>query len=249
MRGTHERKAHMYELLDKVIGAHGGMDRWRHYSSLTVSLVTGGGLFPLKGILQDSQSREQTISLHEERGSLQPYGQPDWHTSFTPSRIAIENSAGALVRELPNPRASFDGHSLLTPWNPLQRAYFNGYAMWTYLTTPFLLAMPGFEVEEIDPWVEGEERWRVLRASFPDSIASHSRVQEFFFGGDFLLRRHDYHVDVAGGFAAAQLVSDYMDSSGLKFPSKRRAYFQGPDMKPVRELLAVSIDLRAFRLQ
>jgi hypothetical protein len=83
----------------------------------------------------------------------------------------------------------------------------------TYLTTPFLLAMPGFEVSEVDPWREGDERWRVLRARFPDegderwrvlrarfpdSIASHSPVQHFYFGEDFLLRRHDYDVDVAG---------------------------------------------------
>jgi hypothetical protein len=30
-------------------------------------------------------------------------------------------------------------------------------------------------------------------------------VQDFFFGEDFLLRRHYYSVDVAGGFGAAQL--------------------------------------------
>jgi hypothetical protein len=31
----------------------------------------------------------------------------------------------------------------------LDRAYFNGYALWTYLTTPFLFALPGFGVDEI----------------------------------------------------------------------------------------------------
>ena len=33
-----------------------------------------------------------------------------------------------------------------TPWDPLHRAYFNGEALWTYLTTPFLLAMDGVRV-------------------------------------------------------------------------------------------------------
>jgi hypothetical protein len=73
----------------------------------------------------------------------------------------------------------------------------------TYLTTPFLLAEPGFTVAEIAPVQEGEETWRCLRATFPDSIATHSREQDFYFGPDGLLWRHDYHVDVAGGFAAA----------------------------------------------
>jgi len=49
-----------------------------------------------------------------------------------------------------------------TPWDPLQRAYFNGYALWTYLTTPFLLAMNGVGVEEIEPWKKGLEKRCVL---------------------------------------------------------------------------------------
>ena len=46
---------------------------------------------------------------------------------------------------------------MTTPWDALHRAYFNGYALWTYLTTPFLLAMDGVRVEETEPWQEGSE--------------------------------------------------------------------------------------------
>ena len=59
------------------------------------------------------------------------------------------------------------------------------------------------ECGSVDP--TRDEIWRGLRATFPDSIATHSREQDFYFGPDGLLRRRDYHVDVAGGFAAAQL--------------------------------------------
>jgi hypothetical protein len=134
-----------------------------------------------------------------------------------------------------------------TPWDPLHRAYFNGYAMWTYLTTPFLMATPGFKVTEISPWREGGELWRGLRARFPDHIASHSKEQDFYFGDDLLLRRHDYHVDVAGGFPAAQYVHNFVEVHGLRFPTKRRAYVRGPDLQPIHDLLMVSIDLRDFR--
>jgi hypothetical protein len=68
---------------------------------------------------------------------------------------------------------------LETPWDPLHRAYFSGYAMWTYLNTPFLMALPGFEVEEVAPWREGEKTWRVLRTRFPAAIPSHCPTQEF----------------------------------------------------------------------
>jgi hypothetical protein len=43
-----------------------------------------------------------------------------------------------------------------------------------------------------------------LRARLPDAIASHSTDLDFYFSADGLLRRHDYHVEVAGGFPAAQ---------------------------------------------
>jgi hypothetical protein len=65
--------------------------------------------------------------------------------AFAPSRVAIETATGAVVQERHDPRASFTGHVMNTPWDPLHLAYFNGYAMWTYLTTPFFMAMPDFK--------------------------------------------------------------------------------------------------------
>jgi hypothetical protein len=238
----------MSELLDLVIQAHGGLDRWNKFNRVTATIITGGGLWPMKGLEQDSNPREMTVTLHEETASVSPFGQPDWRTAFTPDRIAIETITGAIISERSNPRAAFAGHVIDTPWDPLHRAYFNGYAMWTYLTTPFFMTMPGFEVVEISPWQEGGELWRGLRVRFPDEIASHSKEQDFYFGDDFLLRRHDYHVDVAGGFPAAQYVHDIVEVDGLRFPTKRRAYLRGPNLKPIRDLLMVSIDLSNFRL-
>ena len=65
------------------------------------------------------------------------------------------------------------------------------------------MTMDGVRVQEIEPWREGPEKWRVLRAHFPGSIETHSLVQDFFFGDDLELRRHDYNVNIAGGFAAS----------------------------------------------
>jgi hypothetical protein len=112
----------------------------------------------------------------------------------------------------------------------------------TYLTTPFLLAMDGVRVEETEPWRQGSETWRVLRAYFPGSIETHSLIHDFFFGEDLMLRRHYYSVNTAGGFAAAQLTSDYVDANGIRLPSKRRAYTRGRDRRPILEMLMVSID-------
>jgi len=160
----------MNKLLSEVLDAHGGVDRWRKYAKVDATIVSGGGFFALKGFLQDPNPRQMTVWLHEERSSVTPYGAADQRTMFAPDRIAIEKLDGTPVAERRAPRDSFAGHQMHTPWDPLHLAYFNGEALCTYLTTPFLLAMDGVRVEETEPWREGVEMWRVLRAYFPGSI-------------------------------------------------------------------------------
>jgi len=115
------------------------------------------------------------------------------------------------------------------------------------LTTPFLLTQTGVRVEEVEPWQENAETWRVLQARFPGSIETHSRVQEFFFDGRGMLRRHDYRVNIAGGFPAAQLTSEYVTIDGISLPTRRRAYPCGPNRRPILDMLMVSIDLSDVR--
>src|SRR5258708_308653 len=176
----------MKDLLNKIVNAHGGIERWNAFQKVEATIATGGELWGMKGLVQDPNPRRMTVWLHDEVASLTPFGAADQCTRFTPGRIAIEKLDGKVVAERLDPRASFAGHEKLTPWDPLHRAYFNGYAMWTYLTTPFVLTMKGVQVSELDPWREGDETWRVVRARFPQTIASHSEIQDFFFGEDFL---------------------------------------------------------------
>jgi hypothetical protein len=231
------------ELLANILNAHGGMDRWKKYRKVEATIVSGGGFFPLKGVLADRNPRRTTVWLHEQRSSVTPYGAPDQRTMLTSDRIAIEKLDGTLVAERKAPKDSFAGHQMHTPWDALQLAYFNGEALWTYLTTPFAFAMNGVRVEETEPWKEGAETWRVLRVYFPSSIETHCQVQDFFFDDRLELRRHDYSVNIAGGFPAAQLMLEYTEANGIRLPSKRRAYTRGPDRRPILDMLMVSIDI------
>lgn len=237
----------MSRLLNAVLEAHGGIDRWNRFSQVEATIVTDGQFWKMKSVEQDQDPRRLTARLHEQRAFLAPFGDPDWHLDFAPEHVAIMASDGAAVIRIDNPRASFSGHGMRTPWEPLQRAYFSGYALWTYLGTPFVLARDDVEVTEIEPWTEAGETWQVLRARFPDAIATHSTTQDFFFGDDFLLRRHDYNVDVAGGFDASQLVFDYIIADGIRLPGRRRAYTRNADRNPVLDPLMVSIDISEVR--
>jgi hypothetical protein len=81
----------MNDLLAQAIAAHGGLDRWNKFHKITTTIVGGGGLWPMKGLdLDFSNSREMTVTLHEERAFISPFGQPELCTAFTPDRIAIE---------------------------------------------------------------------------------------------------------------------------------------------------------------
>ena len=82
----------------------------------------------------------------------------------------------------------------------------------------------------------------MLRARFPGSIETHSRVQDFFFDDSRMLYRHDYQVNIAGGFPTAQLTSEHVRADGISLPTKRRAYTRGPDRRPILDMLMVSID-------
>lgn len=239
----------MISLLDGVLEAHGGLERWREFSTIEATIISGGKLWEIKGQSQDPTPRRMTVALQREWASVQPFGAADQRSDFTPQRIAIEKLDGPVVSERVNPRESFAGHELMTPWDPLQRAYFNGYALWTYLTTPFLMTLPDFSVNEIDTIEDHGERWYGLQARFPVQFASHSQLQEFYFDSDFLLRRHDYRVDVAGGFAAIQYVYDMVEVDGIKLPSKRRAYRCDACGQLMPDELMVSIDLADIHLR
>jgi hypothetical protein len=148
---------------------------------------------------------------------------------YTPSLTAIETIDGKIVESRENPRAAFEGHVVETQWDNLHLVYFSGYAMWTYLTSPFLLKMPNVRTEEIEPWDEQGHVWRRLKATFLPEIATHSTEQVFYFDKDGLLRRQDYNVDVLGGAPSANYASEYKEFSGLVIPTRRRVYRRRPD--------------------
>ncbi|WP_064707241.1 hypothetical protein [Rhizobium bangladeshense] len=239
----------MTNLVDLAIQAHGGFDRFNAFSSLTAKLHQGGILWGLKGkptVLEDCHVR---VDLRDERVSHWPFAPTMNHSVFTPSRVAIETPDGAVVEELVDPRSSFEGYEMETHWSNPQVAYFAGYTMWTYLTSPFILKRPGVVSDEIEPWQENGETWRRLHVCFPDDIATHSRAQTFYFNPEGLLVRHDYEVDIQGRNAAARYLTDYVEIDGISLPSRMRIFPRGSNNTPLAAPLIVSVDLSDFRFE
>jgi hypothetical protein len=238
----------MTDLLNKTLQAYGGVDRWRQLTSVTAHKRFGGAIWDIKqvpGIVEDGSI---TVWVKDQRTSLWPFTAQNLRSAYTPQRVGIETLDGDNVEVLEEPRSSFSGHSLETPWNTLQLAYFTGYAMWTYTAEPFNLTLPGVRTEEGDSWNEAGSRWRRLHVDYPDGIATHSPHQVLYIDDDGLIRRRDYQVDIAGGSPAAHYVSDFDEVGGLVIPRTRMIYVRDADNHPIPEQLVVSISLTDIHL-
>lgn len=230
-------------VLRDALDAHGGLERWNAFEQVQASLISGGLLYDLKGQKTDHLPRHVCVDLRDIRTRLHPFGAPDRALDFTGSRVAIETSDGTTVAEAATAqlRDSFIGHSLTSSWNPLQRAFFSGYALWTYLNSPFLLTRPDVELHPVDPIEDDGQRLDGIGALFPAHLPTHSRRQQFYFGPDRRLRRHDYHVDLAGDLPASQYLDDYIVAQGISVPLTRRAYRSDQDGSVLWDQLMVSM--------
>ena len=163
----------MNELAKRAIDAHGGLDKFRALSFLTADLRQSGILWELKGQAHTLSTASVRVNLKSQEVSHWPFHPTENRSRYTPQEVRIERANGKAVETLADPRASFAGFEMSTHWSNCQLAYFAGYTMWTYLTSPFILAEPGVVSEEVEPWSEQGETWRRLRVTFPQSIATH----------------------------------------------------------------------------
>jgi hypothetical protein len=164
----------MDNLLNLAIEAHGGLERWRQFNVVRANASITGALWHLKGQPDVPKNVQVAAQLHRQHLVTHLIGR-DRRTIFTTGQVSIESESGVVEETRVDPATSFRGQSLDTPWDSLHVAYFASYALWSYLTIPFLYTYPGFASEEISPWEEDGEQWRRLEVTFPGSIAGHTR--------------------------------------------------------------------------
>ena len=238
----------MNDLLRTAVDAHGGLKRWNEINTITVAASLTGAIWFVKGQGDYLKDVVMTIDTRKERMITDFPGQ-DKRFIFEPAQLLLEKRDGTLIQQRDNPEKAFEGQTRETPWDDLHVAYFQGEALWTYLNTPFLYTLEGFQTEEISSiQVEGET-WRRLKVTFPDRIKSHTREQISCFGPDGLIRRHDYTVDILGGATGLNYASDYKNVEGIIFPTKRRIYAYEGDYQLVPEPLLVKIDISDITLK
>jgi hypothetical protein len=238
----------MNEFIEKILEAHGGLSTWRKFRQVRADLTQGGALWSLKGKDGVLSSTTVTVATDRQWASHAPFGTVAARSEFTGDAIALLDDQGRVIEKRTDPRESFADHVLETPWDDLQLAFFAGCAMWTYLNTPFLLAWEGVESKDAGAWHEGGETWRKIALRYPDKLEVFSKAQAIYVGPDYLVRRLDYDVEIAGNTPGAHYVSDYATVSGIRIPTRRRIFPRMPDGSSLSEPLVVSIDLHNVAL-
>jgi hypothetical protein len=219
-------------LLDEVLEAHGGLERWRAARAIRARVRSGGFLVRTRMPGTRFADYAITTELGTPRSEATPFPREGNRAVFDAGAVRIEDAGGATIASRDEPRPAFSGRSGLRRnlrWDALDATYFAGYAMWNYLTTPYLLTRDGVEVTDGDPWSQDGETWRRLEVSFPPGLDTHSPRQTFYFDDKRLLRRHDYVAEVVGGWAhGAHYCADHVEAGGLIFPTRRWVRPIGP---------------------
>lgn len=238
-------KADVPGTLDRILEAHGGLQYWQSLAAVEVSMSAWGFLFQAKRI-RPLHHAVITVDTSDPRVVIKDFPTLGCTTALLGTRrVEIRDASGAVLRYRDNPREAFGLGRRSLYWDDLDFAYFSGYAMWTYLTMPFLLLHRGVTIDCFERDADGST---ILTVAFPDHLPTHSPTQKLYFDPVGRLVRHDYTAEVVGQWAkAAHLCSDYRPFGGLWMPTRRRVYPRGPSGRPLPLPLLVAIDIHDAR--
>lgn len=223
-------------LLEEVIDAHGGRERWDRVQTLECRLRLIGRLLAMKFRSPRLRHIHVRVDARQVRTVIENFPRDGVRGVFEPDRVWLETSDGVLLEERRITRDSTGQVPRRMIWDDFDLLYFFGYVAWNYLLTPYLFLLPGFESREVSPWREADGTvWRGLRVRYPLGFPAHCREQTLYFAADGVLRRLDYTAEVFSPLArGAHYCEQHKTYDGLVFPTYRRVFVRGPGGRPLR---------------
>jgi hypothetical protein len=233
------------DLLNRAINCHGGFEQWNSIEKITIHARTGGMALPLRFKFNKLRNYEAQIYVNEPQVIITPHPVKGRKGIFLGNKVWIESDDGRVMAERDHARRAFKDFRHKIWWDNLDVMHFAGYALWNYMTSPFLLRREGFQTRELGPWEENGETWHRLKAIFPANILTHSTEQIFYFDSEGLLRRLDYTAEVFGNFArACHYCRDHKMFDGIMIPTRRQVFPRKKDGSPNRSITLVRIDIQ-----
>lgn len=183
---------------------------------------------------------EVTVWVQEQRTQVRPFGASDLRCCYTSDRVSIQTLEGDSVEEASDMRNSFVSG---TPWTAMQVAHVTGYTMWTYLSEPQHLTMPGVQVVE-----DGGQSWRRLQVRYPADVVTHGAVQTIYVDDEGLIRRRDFNIDVLGVMPAVEYAADFREDGGVLVPATRRTFVLDDARQVLLDRPLLSVELADIRV-
>ena len=155
----------MNNLLTFALEAHGGLKAWSSLQSLRANVSIGGALWnqkQLPGLFENTRV-ELKLSYQDVVTHLLDLGE---RIVFTPHQVSLESDSGNTLDTCNDPRSRFSRHSANRKWDKLHAGYFSGYALWGYLTTPFLYTYPASMCKRLSPGMRTRSVGAFCRSHF-----------------------------------------------------------------------------------
>jgi hypothetical protein len=212
-------------LVERAMTAHGGRDAWLGAAAVRLPFQRGSGsLLTLKGFGRTfPPPREFEVRPHERTTIFHDYPEADRRGIYHDGDVRIEDVSGrtAAIESLRHGR-TFAGTARWRRWSPLDALYFFGYALVHYHRVPFTLGDARLvRILRRDSEAEGVD------VVFPEDVETHCRRQQFYFGADGRIVRHDYIAEVVGAWASgAHFWERYSQSRGLLIARRRRVVWR-----------------------
>ncbi len=237
-----------YEIVKKVVEAHGGETQWRQLEAIEAVISVRGFLFTVKRrpVLDRVRVRAST---REPKFIFYDFPRAGRNSEFIGNdEVRIVSSDEQVLVSRRQPRSAFRHIRRQLYWDALDFTYFGGYATWNYLVTPFLFLRDDIRFEELEPLPSDTEYLPRLQVSFPEDIPTHCQRQIFCFDRNYLLRRLDYTAEVIGRWArGAHICDSYRDFEGFKVPTRRRVHPILIGNKPLPGPIIVALDVHDFQ--
>jgi hypothetical protein len=233
-------------LLEQVLSASGGSDRWRNLRGFTVHMTMSGQLFEQKH--QENSLKEVVIEadISEHSVRIMGFDASNDRLFCGPGQVGIETENGQAVRV---ERRSFDDWKKRAKngcWDVLDLAQFCGYSVWTLVAMPHLLETAASISEGDSPLVNGGlQLLRPMKVEFPETASIYPLQQMLFFDSEGRLVGVEYDALELGGRAVSQSVSAYQNFSGYIIPTLRRLRPVGPETGPANPPV---LDIEIFDL-
>ncbi len=232
----------MSETAKKAVMAYGGPEIWLNAKKIEAEVSVRGLAFLLK---QRPYFKHARINMQVQQpvSSICPIGKHEELTGeLNGPNVSLLNSKGELVSSRKDARSKFSSLRRWLYWDDEDMAYFANYAFWNYFTLPRLLMNSNIKWTEKAP---GN-----LLAEFPDTIPSHSKIQEFYFDKETgLLNQHNYRVDIISKLAnAAHAIQSNESNNSIPFPNSRKVTPMKSTGKPSNGPTLIHIVVHSFRI-